>query len=417
MRATAFFLFTLAASGQAHAESEFLGGPVSGLLDLRASAVGGELGWAEGGLGKLRYGGHGGDDVGRIDLARGALMWRPQVAWGVEGYVHVEIDPDNENAVDLAEAYLKWKPLPKNGMSTWVRLGAFYPLVSLEHDGEGWSTTRTITPSAINSWIGEEVKMAGAEANMKTALGEGALELTAAAFINNDTAGTLLTFRGWALHDRQATVFGDFPLPTRDAAFWAARTRQDQHTEPFREIDDLPGYYVRAEYTAAAPWSLNIFHYDNAGDRRASDHGQSSWDTQFTNIGLTVRVAEGTTVLAQAMNGRTVWAPLVGAPIRYVDDLDFSSAYVLLDHEFAGERGLAGRLDWFETRDNQKFNYNAVPEHGYAMTAAWLMPLCENLKLIAETVYVDSQRKARLAIGEQARQTQLELQASLRWSF
>ncbi|HWA21324.1 MAG TPA: hypothetical protein VG735_02890 [Caulobacterales bacterium] len=106
-----------------------------------------------------------------------------------------------------------------------------------------------------------------------------------------------------------------------------------------------------------------------------------------------------------------------GAQIRYVDDLDFSSAYVLLDHEFAGERGLAGRVDWFEKRDNQKFNYNAVPEHGYAMTAAWRMPLCENLKLVAETVYVDSQRKARLAIGEQSRQTQLEAQASLRWSF
>jgi hypothetical protein len=407
MRAAAVFVITLAASSQARAETEFLGGALKGMLDLRASATGGELGWAEGGLGKLRYGGHGDDVVGRLDLARGAVTWRPTTPWDVNGYVSVEIDPDNENAFDLDEAYLKWKPIPKSSTSTWVRLGAFFPPISLEHDGEAWSTTRTITPSAINTWVGEEVKVLGAEANVKTALVEGSLELTAATFINNDTSGTLLTYRGWALHDRQATLLGAFPLPTRYAA----------STEPFREIDDRPGYYARAEYRASGPWSLDIFHYDNAGDRRASDDSQSSWDTQFTNIGLTLRVAEGTTVLAQAMNGRTVWVPLVGMPIRYVDDLDFSSAYVLVDHEFESERGLAGRVDWFETRDNQAFNFNAVPEHGWSLTAAWRMPLSENVKFIVESVYVESERRARTTIGEDAHQEQLSAQASLRWTL
>lgn len=416
MRASALFVLTLAASGQARADTEFLGGAVTGLVDLRASLTGGELGWTEGGFGKLRYGGHGGDEVGRLDLARAALTWRPHIG-ELDSYIHFEIDPDGSHAVDIDEAYVKWKPLPKGPVATSLRVGAFYPAVSLEHDGDAWSTTRTITPSAINSWIGEEVKLAGAEANVKAPLAGGSMQLTAAAFVNNDTAGTLLTFRGWALHDRQSTLFGAFPLPTRDAAFWALRTRQAHYTEPFREIDDLPGYYVRAEYRASAPWAVNVIYYDNAGDRRAVDNGQASWDTTFLNVGVTVRVSEGTHILAQAMNGRTVWMPLTGAPIPYVDDLDFSSAYVLVDHEFAGEKGLAGRVDWFETRDNQAFNYNSVPEEGWALTAAWRQPLSQNVKFIAETVYVDSERRSRLAIGEQARQTQLSTQASLRWTF
>ena len=78
-----------------------------------------------------------------------------------------------------------------------------------------WS--RRVTPSAINSWIGEEVKVGGVEATLSTMIGEHACRLTVAAFELNDTAGTLLTFRGWALHDEKATLFGFQPLPVMNA--------------------------------------------------------------------------------------------------------------------------------------------------------------------------------------------------------
>lgn len=417
MRAAAATLITLAAATPACADTDFLGGAVTGLLDFRASAVGGELGWAEGGFGKLRYGGHGDDTVGRTDLARGAVVWRTHVAWSVSGYLHLEIDPDTDHLVDIGEAYVTVKPVPKSSVSTWLRLGAFYPPVSLEHDGEAWSTTRTITPSAINSWIGEEVKLAGAEASVRGAAPGGSGEFTGAVFGANDTSGTLLTFRGWALHDRQTSLLGDVPLPTRTPSYWAVRSSQARDTQPFREVDDLPGYYLRAEYRAdVAPVAFNAFYYNNEGNRRAVDAGQSSWHTEFVNLGLEMRLADGLELLAQAMNGRTVWAPLTGARIRYVDDMDFSSAYVMLDRDL-GDQGLAARVDWFETRDNQAFNYNSVPEQGWAMTAAWRRPLSARAKILAEGVYIDSERSARASIGDNPRQSQLALQASLRWSF
>ena len=49
---------------------------------------------------------------------------------------------------------------------------------------------------------------------LHAALGEHQLAATGGAFGYNDTSGTLLSFRGWALHDLKATAFGHIPLPT-----------------------------------------------------------------------------------------------------------------------------------------------------------------------------------------------------------
>ena len=46
----------------------------------------------------------------------------------------------------------------------------------------------TITPSAINSWIGEEVRPLAAEVTASTTAGEHQLSATAGIFAANDTA-------------------------------------------------------------------------------------------------------------------------------------------------------------------------------------------------------------------------------------
>ena len=44
-----------------------------------------------------------------------------------------------------------------------VKAGAFFPAISLENDDLGWTSPYTLTPSAINSWIGEELRTIGSE--------------------------------------------------------------------------------------------------------------------------------------------------------------------------------------------------------------------------------------------------------------
>jgi len=60
-----------------------------GSLDLRASAVGGEDGWLDGGNGKLRYGGEDGETAARVTIASADLAWKPQFTFSLSGPVPV----------------------------------------------------------------------------------------------------------------------------------------------------------------------------------------------------------------------------------------------------------------------------------------------------------------------------------------
>ena len=46
-----------------------------------------------------------------------------------------------------------------------------WPPVSLEHEGADWHVQDSITPSAINSWIGEEVRPVALEGTLAANLG------------------------------------------------------------------------------------------------------------------------------------------------------------------------------------------------------------------------------------------------------
>jgi transposase-like protein len=157
-------------------------------------------------------------------------------------------------------------------------------------------------------------------------------------------------------------------------------------------------------------------HYDNAGDWNSLDDGQTAWETRFTSLGLRGRIAPDTELLVQAMTGQTVSVSTLNLPISYVDDVEFRSAYALVDRVF-GKQGLALRADRFETEDNQAYNIVSTPERGWAWTAAWRMRMHEKLSVLGEVVHVESERPARAEAGIEPKQAQTSLQVSLRASF
>ncbi len=67
----------------------------------------------------------------------------------------------------LTEGYLEYRPYPIDGWKARVRLGADYPPVSLEDTAAGWSSPYTISNSALNSWIGEEIRTVGLDAQLE----------------------------------------------------------------------------------------------------------------------------------------------------------------------------------------------------------------------------------------------------------
>jgi hypothetical protein len=387
---------------------------VSGRIDLRVYLTEGERGWLKDGFGKTRYG-HGDSLEGGLALANAALVWKPEMPFDLYGYVHAQANPGQYNGVDLVEAYLKWKPVPDSETRFSGRAGIFFPPVSMEHDGIAWTTTRTLTPSAINSWIGEEVLVLGLEGSARTLIDEHELTLTGAVFRNNDTSGTLLTYRGWAMHDVLATAFGDFALPDRGPVWNAFYATQAPTTEPFREVDGRYGSYVRLDWSPPAAVTFNITYYDNHGNPEVVEEGQYGWRTRFVNIGVSAELDENTELLAQYMNGETVMGHYM-IPGGWMADMGYSSAYVLLSHK-TGFGQISGRADWFETTDRTYADIDNNFEEGWAVTLAYQKQLNKWARVAVEGLYIDSDRPARADQGADPEQDQFLLQAAIQFEL
>jgi hypothetical protein len=394
----------------AHAQSDAIGAEAFDLgLDLRASVAGGERGWLDGGFGKLREGGDAsGGTAARAGIASADLAWKPQLGWNFSGLVSVTWQPDVSPEVGLSEAYLRFRSDPAP-VRIEARAGVFWPPISLEHEGSTWRVTDTITPSAINSWVGEEVKVLGLEGRLETALGEHELALTGATFLHDDMSGTLLSYRGWALHDVRVMTNSDFPLPPLSAS---TAPYQAPHTSPFYEVDDRVGLYGRVDWRPPVPVALDAVYYDNRGDRVSSYEMQTAWHTRFWNLGAMASLGASTTARSQFMWGNT----LVGAdtPWGAPVDVDFSAAYLLLTRQ-AGPGKLSLRGDWFETRDNSFVAGDNNDEDGWSAALAYRAPVHEHADVLVELIHVSSQRPARLLNGGiDAEQDQTLLQTALR---
>ena len=149
-----------------------------GSIDLRTSVVGGETGWLDGGFGKLRWGGDDGDTQARARIAAADLAWKPQFSFNFAGLVSVRHQAGQSNDADLNEAFRSFRSGPAPTRFS-ARAGVFWPPVSLEHGGSTWQVQDSITPSAVNSWIGEEVKVLAFEGKLEHRFAGQSLALTA----------------------------------------------------------------------------------------------------------------------------------------------------------------------------------------------------------------------------------------------
>jgi hypothetical protein len=416
---TGLVLATLFAGGPALADPDlFSRQAFEGLIDLRAVAADGQPSYLDGGYGRLRYGGEGtGGLKGRLSLADAALVWKPQISWSLGAIVDVEHQDGQQHPFDLVQAYLSFRPTPRGDTRISARAGLYYPPISEEHGGATWAVRDTITPSAINSWVGEEVKVVGGEGRIAHRFGEQEVAATAGLFGYDDTSGTLLTFRGWGLTDIKATAFGEFRMPPLDPYM---RAHQAPATQSTAELDGRVGYYGRLDWRPVSPLSLDAFYYDNRGDKTSVQDHQWSWATRFWNFGAVLDLDEHTRILAQGMIGRTLMGYPGPGRAEWID-LGFSSAYLMASHDF-GRSGLAGRVEYFATKDRNFHPAVDDPdddrgEHGWAITAAYRYELTRNARLMLELLHVRSRRPSLDEYGFDPLQDQTLLQSSVRLSF
>jgi hypothetical protein len=379
--------------------------------DARLVAVDGEKSWVDGGFGRLRSGSDGGTRF-QPQLGNASLVWKPQFSWSLGAAVVGSVQGGQRTEAGLSQAYLTYRPMRGGKSAFSARAGLMWPPISLEHEGADWHVKDSITPSAINSWIGEEVRPAAVEATLATNIGEHKLRATAALMAANDTAGTLLTFRGWALHDRTTLAFHRQPLPPLDGEVAAY---QAPFTHPLIDLHSgfahRPGYYAKLSWQPPIPVRIELFRYDNrANPQDVNADREWGWDTRFTHAALVADLGSGAELKAQALQGRTSMGYRDGAR-RWVNGR-FRSAFVLLTRPIGAMR-LTGRVDTFDTRNHGSDVGAEYDDKGWSGLLA-LQHSWTHFTGLVELLHVSSKREDREESGLEPGQQQTQLQAEVR---
>jgi hypothetical protein len=377
------------AAGAAHAQDIDLHGYLEGAL-VRTP---GDLGTADGGYGKLGQGGAG----SRVqpEFVTGLLEASAELPWDLGALVDVQYGPKQKSPVDLLDASLHWQPASQGAWRWSGKLGAFFPPFGLENRDIGWSSPWTLTPSALASWIGEELRTIGSEGTITWQGARNSVALTGAVYGWNDPAGAVLAARGWDLGRQPTGLFGHVRLPNGPGP---------QYTPEFKEIDDTPGWYAGLSWQNATLGHLQLYRYDNEADLGAERHDVYIWRTRFWQAGYTQGFGPFY-LIVEGITGDTRVSPDGRGPF----ETDFHTAYVLGGWTRDAWRA-ALRLEQFGTS-------GFAAEHGRSMTATLNYQPRDWLRLSAEVVVVDATSRARAAAGLSARAVETEPQLGVRVSF
>ena len=375
---------------------------VEAYADFRIVVPSGEVGWVDGGLGKFRFGADQPSPNVRFTEAVA------QATLAVTDELHVvsvfRVEPEQRTGVDVLESYITWRP---EGSGDWhwsMKAGAFFPPASVENDDLGWTSPYTLTPSAINSWVGDELRTIGGEGTLAYQTGWGTLSVVAALFCCNEPGGTLMADRGWTLDDRPTGLFERVRLP--DATVKLFGGVAPERTGVFQNTDGDIGWYAGLRWDIPELGQLAVLRYDNRANPFAYTSRDSAWLTRFWSGSLKSRVL-GATVLIQAMDGDTS----VGDDGGDLFHTNFDSAFALVSYDI-GDWRLSGRVEAFETRTAP--NFTLLNEDGHALTAALLWNVRDWLRLSAEVINIDSRRAERLTVGSLAERSDTQFQFGAR---
>lgn len=407
---TAVLLFSVTASyGLALAASA---AELRGDLEIRIGHSASGTSWTNAGLGKAQFDNHESPAL----TSRGVLRAETELVGDVSAAVAVNADGNRRHTLDVQEAWLSWNPIPTGPWGARLKAGSFFPPMSLEvaYDTVDWYPTRTLSSSAINSWVGDELRINGVELafHRRGALAGSPHDLgvTIGMFGANDPAGTLLAWRGWTIGDRitgltETIRLADLPVFRASGAI----PRQTRDVRPFREIDGQPGFYAALRYARAGAAEVNLLHYDNRGHPRIVDAGQYSWRTRFDHLSLKMPIPAGWELLLQALSGDTVMGPNA-VNVRY------QAAYVLASHAM-GIGQFTIRVDGFRTLDRDRTPADPNQEHGRSVALAYRFPIHRGIDLYAEELGIISTRPARALIGVDPGQHEYTSSVAVRCSF
>jgi hypothetical protein len=380
----------------------------NGYVDFRAVAPTQQQDWTDGGLGKARFGGGGSAASTQAALAASFQLAPEWLASGT-----LQVMPQQRHPLDILDASIRYRPVSTTPWRWSLRMGAFFPSISLENGNTGWTSPWTLTPSAINTWVGEELRAVGTEIRIEHRADTRTLALFGSLFGKNDPAGELLATRGWGMGDLTSGLGASLREP--DAIAPLVGTTPPVRYRPFVEIDHRIGWYAGVDWDAPAYGKVSLLRYDNRADpTREQDYAGRevyAWHTRFWSLGMQSQVGN-VLLAAQAMHGATAFEPAPGLLL----DTQFNAGYVLAAWG-QGAWQPAVRLDLFQTRQLPDWLPDPLSEHGNAATFALNWRARQNLRVTGEVLRVDSTRNQRRLDGESPHQVDTQVQVNVRLQY
>ena len=381
-----------------------------GFLTGRGASTSGVPAWMSGGLGRFDTGGSG--KATALGDAQLGIDWQPvtHIVVHAHGLARAEPSSNRGQRAGLVSAYVE-ADFDRGRHEFFVRAGQFFLGTSRENTADLWSSPYTITYSALNSWIANEVRPLGINAEWRVLTSNAVITTAVTGFKGNDTMGALLAWRGWTIGNRLSVYKEVLPLPPLESLRTTFAGQRRDGTVPFEsDLDGRIGYAARVRYSIPERFNIQFTRVDNRGDRLLH-RGEYAWATNFNLIGADLHVRD-TTILAEWMGGRTTMGPiLIGV------DANFYAAYVL-GSQHIGRNRLSARLDWFATSDNRPVTVDRYDEHGRAWTFAWLYDVRGRWRVGAEFTQVAGTHleaeEAKLPAAFDGRSYTLELRYSIK---
>ncbi len=353
-----------------------------------------------------------------VSIAQLALQY--QVNWenNISGRIVINgFSNDASTNLGLTEAFLQYKSLPTaRGWRYRVKAGLFYPKISMENIATGWSSPYTLTSSAINSWIGEELRHTGASLSIEK-LGKFSgttnnFMVDLSIFQNNDTAGAMLAWHGWTLSSRQTLLQEKLKVqnfPARENMLSA----QASHSDPFIELDHRWGTHLVGQWDNGNNVKLNLGYYDNSAKRGLLENGQYTWTTEFFHLGFKLKLKKNLELISQYMKGSTL---MTSQLLESVVDNDFDSVFLMLRHRFKAHH-LALRLEHFDVDDVDNTPDDNNDESGKALTLSYRYQLNSSNFIVSEFNWIDSTRPSRAYEASKINLIEKQWQIGYRYYF
>lgn len=349
-------------------------GAAAETFDLRAfvtgrgESVSGLPSWMQNGLGRFDAGGSA-PDRGKAAAAGDVQIgvdWQPiqHIVVHAHGLARAEPSGNRGQRAGLVSAYVE-SDFDRGRNDFSLRAGQFFLGTSRENTADLWTSPYTITYSALNSWIANEVRPIGVNAEWRLLTPKAVITTALTVFKGNDSMGALLAWRGWTIGNRLSVYKEVLPLPPLSSLRTKFSGQRGDGTVPFEsDLDGRPGYAARFRYSIPERFNIQYTRLDNRGDRLLH-RGEYAWATNFNHIGAELHAAN-TALLAEWMGGRTTMGPvLIGV------DAGFYAAYALASQR-VGRNRFSVRFDRFDTSDNRPVRIDRYDEDGRAWTLAWL---------------------------------------------